>query len=295
MRFVIVTGMSGAGKTSVLKMLEDTGYYCIDNLPISLMPKLVELLHEPQNDIEKMALGIDIRNGKNFVQLERILNEWTEANLEVEILFMESSDKVLVKRYKETRRIHPLAEGERIEFAIQRERELVKSIRKRATYIIDSSQLLTRQLKEEITKIFVNNEEYNNMNVTILSFGFKNGIPADADLVFDVRFLPNPYYIEELRKITGNDKPVRDYVMAGDTAQEFIIKLQEMISFLIPHYIIEGKNQLLIAIGCTGGMHRSVTIANELYEDLKDNEKCGVRVEHRDIMRENRIKGNQSE
>ncbi len=292
MRFVIVTGMSGAGKTAALKMLEDAGYYCIDNLPISFMPKLVELLHEPESDIQKIALGLDIRSGKNFTKVHEMLNEWKEAKLPFEVLFMEASDKVLVKRYKETRRNHPLSEEDRIEFAVQRERELLANIKKSANYIIDTSQLLTREMKAELAKIFVKNEEYNNINVTILSFGFKNGIPADADLVFDVRFLPNPYYIDELKKITGNDKLVRDYVMDNETAQEFLQKLQDMISFLMPNYITEGKNQLLIAIGCTGGMHRSVTIANELYDILKVEGKCGVRIEHRDIQKENRIKGN---
>ncbi len=292
MRFVIVTGMSGAGKTAALKMLEDAGYYCIDNLPISFMPKLVELLHEPESDIQKIALGLDIRSGKNFTKVHEMLNEWKEAKLPFEVLFMEASDKVLVKRYKETRRNHPLSEEDRIEFAVQRERELLANIKKSANYIIDTSQLLTRETKAELAKIFVKNEEYNNINVTILSFGFKNGIPADADLVFDVRFLPNPYYIDELKKITGNDKLVRDYVMDNETAQEFLQKLQDMISFLMPNYITEGKNQLLIAIGCTGGMHRSVTIANELYDILKVEGKCGVRIEHRDIQKENRIKGN---
>lgn len=292
MRFVIVTGMSGAGKTAALKMLEDSGYYCIDNLPISLIPKLAELLREPDNELQKIALGLDIRSGKNFAQVDQMLSEWKAEDLPFEVLFMEASDKVLVKRYKETRRNHPLSEDDRIEFAVQRERELLANIKKGATYIIDTSQLLTREMKSELAKIFIKNEEYDNINVTILSFGFKNGIPVDADLVFDVRFLPNPYYIDELKKITGNDKLVRDYVMDNEMAQEFLQKLQDMISFLMPNYIIEGKNQLLIAIGCTGGMHRSVTIANELYDILKAEGKCGVRIEHRDIQKENRIKGN---
>lgn len=283
--------MSGAGKTATLKMLEDVGYYCIDNLPIALMPKLADLLREPQPDIDKMALGLDIRSGKNFGEVDRILNEWQEANLEFEVLFLESSDKVLVKRYKETRRNHPLSDDDRIEYSLAKERQSLKNIKKRATYIIDSSQLLTRELKVEVLRIFVDNEEYKNLNITVLSFGFKNGIPTDADLVFDVRFLPNPYYIDELKKITGNDRAVREYVMGDANAQAFLYKLHDMVSFLIPNYIMEGKNHLIIAIGCTGGMHRSVTIANELYEILKENEQCGVRIEHRDIQKENIIKG----
>lgn len=283
--------MSGAGKTSALKMLEDSGYYCIDNLPITLMPKLIEVLKEPQSEIDKIALGLDIRSGKNFAEVDRLLNEWREANLEFEVLFMDSSDKVLVKRYKETRRTHPLSEDDRIETSLAKERRSLENIKKSATYIMDSSQLLIRELRAELTKIFVNNEEHKNLNITVLSFGFKNGIPVDADLVFDVRFLPNPYYIDELKKITGNNQLVRDYVMSNEKSQEFLSKLHDMVSFLIPNYIIEGKNHLIIAIGCTGGMHRSVTIANELFETLKDNTKCGVRVEHRDIQRENTIKG----
>ncbi len=290
MRFVIVTGMSGAGKSSVLKMLEDAGYYCIDNLPVPLMPKLVELLSEPQSEIEKIALGIDIRNGKNFVEVDQMLQEWRNLGLEIEVLFMEASDKELVKRYKETRRIHPVEGEGRVETSIHRERISMENIKKRATYIIDTSQLLTRELKEEIIKIFIKGESYKNLYVTILSFGFKNGLPSDADLVFDVRFLPNPYYIEELRKKTGNDQEVKDFVLANNKSQEFLVKLQGMIEFLIPSYIQEGKSQLVIAIGCTGGMHRSVTIANELYRILEEDDSCGIRIEHRDIQRENFIK-----
>lgn len=290
MRFVIVTGMSGAGKSSVLKMLEDTGYYCIDNLPVPLMPKLVELLREPHSEIEKIALGIDIRNGKNFLEVEKMLEEWRGLGLEIEVLFMEASDRELVKRYKETRRIHPVEGKGRVETSINRERASMENIKKGATYIIDTSHLLTRELKEEIVKIFVNGETHKNLYVTILSFGFKNGLPADADLVFDVRFLPNPYYIEDLRKKSGNDQEVKEFVLENQKTQEFLGKLQDMVDFLIPSYILEGKSQLVIAIGCTGGKHRSVTIANELYGILDAKESCEIRIEHRDIQRENFIK-----
>ncbi len=290
MRFVIVTGMSGAGKSSVLKMLEDMGYYCIDNLPVPLMPKLVELLREPQSEIDKIALGIDIRNGKNFIEVERLLQEWRTSGLDIEVLFMEASDKELVKRYKETRRIHPLHGDGRVEVSIEQERGSMEKIKSSATYIIDTSQLLIRELKEEIIKIFLKGESYKNMYVTFLSFGFKNGLPSDADLVFDVRFLPNPYYIEELRVLSGNDKEVQDYVLHNQKAQDFLEKLQDMVQFLIPSYIQEGKSQLVIAIGCTGGKHRSVTIANEMYRMLSANEEYGIRIEHRDIQRENLIK-----
>lgn len=291
MRFVIVTGMSGAGKSSVLKTLEDAGYYCIDNLPVALMPKLVDLLREPQSEIDKIALGLDIRSGKRFEEVDNMLEEWKQAGLEFEVLFVDCGNRELIKRYKETRRSHPLSIDGRVELSIEKERKYLENIKKNATYIIDTSKLLTRELKKQIVSIFVDNQEYKNIYITILSFGFKNGIPADVDLVFDVRFLPNPYYIDELRKISGNDAAVRSYVMQNEKSQMFLNKLQDMVEFLIPNYIIEGKNQLVIAIGCTGGKHRSVTIANELYDILKGHEKYGVRVEHRDIERENIIKG----
>ncbi len=290
MRFVVVTGMSGAGKSSVLKMLEDVGYFCIDNLPVPLMPKLKEILLASKEEITKVALGIDIRSSNNFKQISELLGEWESEDIQVEILFMDADDKTLIKRYKETRRSHPLSVETRIDQGIEKERVLLEDIRKKATYVLDTSQLLTRELKAEITRIFVENKEYNNMYLTVLSFGFKNGIPADADLVFDVRFLPNPYYIEQLRQQSGEDQEVREYVMACEAAQEFLVKLIDMTKFLIPQYIAEGKNHLVVAIGCTGGKHRSVTLANELYEALLKQEKCGLRVEHRDIIRENKIK-----
>lgn len=282
--------MSGAGKSSVLKMLEDVGYYCIDNLPVLLMPKLIELLREHQNGLDMVALGIDIRNGRNFQEIDTLLQEWRRDNLKVEVLFMEASDKELIKRYKETRRTHPLSQNGRLGDAIVKERGYLENIKKKSTYIIDTSQLLIRELKKEVTRIFVNNEEYKNLYITILTFGFKNGIPVDADLVFDVRFLPNPYYIEELKNLSGNDKEVRDFVMSNEKAGIFLTKLVDMVEFLIPNYIFEGKNQLVIGIGCTGGKHRSVTIGNKLYDVLHAKSEFGVQVEHRDIIRENIIK-----
>ena len=211
-------------------------------------------------------------------------------DVQYEVLFLDAEDAVLVKRYKETRRSHPLAQGERVDKGIMRERQKMEFLKKEADYIIDTSRLLTRELKTELEKIFVQDEEFNSMYVTILSFGFKYGIPADADLVFDVRFLPNPYYIEELRPMSGNDSPVSEYVMKEPKAQEFLEKLKDMVTFLIPNYIIEGKNQLVIAIGCTGGKHRSVTLANELYQFLKQDDRYGVKVEHRDIERDSQGK-----
>ena len=286
MRFVIVTGMSGAGKSTALKMLEDVGYYCVDNLPVQLISTFTHLISESKGDIDKAVMGIDIRNEQYFDALDSELDKLKKMGVTCEILFLESSDEVLVKRYKETRRQHPLSGGGRVDQGIREERERLEFIKKRADYIIDTSQLLIRELKNELTKIFVNNEEYNNLFITVLSFGFKYGVPTDVDLVFDVRFLPNPYYIPELKPLTGNDKEIQDYVMGFDIAHEFLKKLLDMINFLIPNYIIEGKNQLVIAIGCTGGKHRSVTLANKLYEQLNKHEDYGVKVEHRDIQKD---------
>ena len=276
--------MSGAGKSTALKMLEDMGYFCVDNLPVPLIPKFAELLAVPGTEMNKAALGVDIRSGQSFQELANVLKVLDEGGCQYEILYLESSDDVLVKRYKETRRFHPLAGSDgRVEDGLKRERELLGFLKKKADYLVDTSHMLTRELKAELNKIFVQNKEYKNLYITVLSFGFKYGIPNDADLVFDVRFLPNPYYIEELRPMSGNDQPVRDYVMNNDTAKQFLTKLTDMVEFLIPNYISEGKTQLVIGIGCTGGKHRSVTLANELYVALKKTDSYGVRIEHRDI------------
>lgn len=285
MRFVMVTGMSGAGKSSVLKMLEDMGYFCVDNLPIQLIPKFSQLTAESVSTIDKVALGVDIRSGQNLEQLGDILINFEENNLPYEILFLDASTEVLVKRYKETRRTHPLAREGRVDKGIELERQRLKFLKKRANYIIDTSMLLIRELKAEIDKIFLEDGEYQNFIVTVLSFGFKYGIPSDSDLVFDVRFLPNPYYIPELKPQTGNDQPVYDYVMQAPQAVEFLEKLEDMLTFLIPNYIIEGKNQLVVSIGCTGGKHRSVTLANAITKQLKKL-SYGVKVEHRDIEKD---------
>lgn len=281
MRFVIVTGMSGAGKSTALKMLEDVGYFCIDNLPLALLPKLVEILRVPSTEFNKVALGIDIRGGQNFTDMEAMLKD-----VSYEMLFLDSGDSVLVKRYKETRRNHPLASEGNIWKGLEKERRVLEPIKRNADYIIDTSLLLTRELKRELQKIFVDSQEYKNLYLTVVSFGFKYGIPNDADLVFDVRFLPNPYYIEELRPKTGNDPEIQEYVMNNGKAEEFLDKLQGMLEFLIPQYIAEGKHQLVIAIGCTGGKHRSVTLANALYHYFEKSNEYGVRIEHRDIEKD---------
>ncbi len=292
MRCVIVTGMSGAGKSTALKMLEDVGYFCVDNLPVPLIPKMADLLRVPGSELNKAALGVDIRSGQSLDELAVVLEELDEAGMKYEILFLESSDHVLIKRYKETRRFHPLAGNDgRVDEGIRKERERISFLKKKADYLIDTSHMLTRELKKELNKIFVQNKEYKNLYISVLSFGFKYGIPPDADLVFDVRFLPNPYYIEELRPHNGNDRQVRDFVMGNKKAKEFLDKMTDLVEFLIPNYVQEGKTQLVIGIGCTGGKHRSVTLANELFEVLSKNENYGIRVEHRDIGKDAVTKG----
>lgn len=283
MRLVIVTGMSGAGKTNALKMLEDMGFYCVDNLPIPLAEKFVELALGNQSGIRNAALGIDIRNGEDLSALNRNLEAWSRNHMSYEILFLDANDETLIKRFKETRRAHPLAGEGRIDSGIVKERKKLAFLKEEADYIIDTSKLLTKELKQELEKIFLNNESYHNLYITVLSFGFKYGIPSDADLVFDVRFLPNPFYVEELRHQTGENEEVRDYVMQGGTADIFIDKLSDMLGFLIPNYVLEGKNQLVIGIGCTGGKHRSVTIAKAIYGRLKVHGEFGIKMEHRDI------------
>ena len=282
MRFVIVTVMSGAGRSTALKILEDCGYYCADNLPISLLPMFAQLMND-NPDITKAAVGIDIRNGKELDKMDGQLSDMKAAGFQYEILFMDASDKTLIKRYKETRRQHPMAMDGRVETGLKEERAKLAFLKKEADYIMDTSQLLVRELVQNMDEIFQQNREFKNMVVTVLSFGFKNGIPSDADLVFDVRFLPNPYYVDELKTKTGNDKEVQEFVMNCTQAGAFLDKLSDMVQFLIPNYVIEGKNQLVVAIGCTGGKHRSVTIANKLYEILKEDREYKVKIEHRDI------------
>lgn len=286
MRLVIVTGMSGAGRATALKILEDAGYFCVDNLPVPFIDKFAELTASGNSEITKVAIGIDVRSGKALSQLEQILEHMVIQGISYEILFLDASDEVLVKRYKETRRMHPLAESGRIQQGILLERERLVFLKKHADYIIDTSKLLVRELKQELDKIFVQNREFKNLMITVLSFGFKYGIPGDADLVFDVRFLPNPYYYEELRKLTGNDQKIQDFVMGYEMSHIFLDKLDDMIRFLVPNYVLEGKNQLVVAIGCTGGKHRSVTLANKLYERFENQNDYGVKLEHRDIEKD---------
>ncbi|MFZ5966425.1 MAG: RNase adapter RapZ [Bacillota bacterium] len=284
MKFVIITGLSGAGKSQAMKSMEDLGFYCVDNLPPSLIPKFAELCFHAKGEIEKIALVIDIRGGRFFDDLFDSLNTLQHLGYHYEILFLETSDDVLIKRFKESRRNHPLSPDGRLIEGIAAEREKLAKLKEKATHIIDTSNLIVGQLRDEIKKIYLHGVSSDNLTISVLSFGFKKGIPLDADLVFDVRFLPNPHYIEELRPFTGNDQSVRDYVMKWPETIAFVQKLEDMIDFLIPFYIKEGKSQLVIAVGCTGGRHRSVTIANKLYEKLKEDGHRVI-VNHRDASK----------
>ncbi len=282
MECVIVTGMSGAGKSLVLKYLEDIGYFCVDNLPTALLPTFVEICGNNSTEMEKVALGIDIRGGKRFDDLLRFLDNDYSADVNFVVLFLEASDSTLIKRYKETRRMHPLMKGGTIQSGIIAERELLKNVRAKADYIIDTTGMLTRSLKAQINEIFLNKKDFNSMIISVMSFGFKYGIPPEADLVFDVRFLPNPFYIPEMRNLTGLDETVSSFVLKSDEAAAFSDKLCDMIEFLIPNYKNEGKTSLVIAFGCTGGKHRSVTFAELLYKHLSDK-GYSVLSSHRDI------------
>ena len=287
MNLVIVTGMSGAGKSTAMKMMEDMGYFCVDNLPVEFFDKFVELFTGTHMSQKNIAIGMDVRSGDALEILKTTLDHLDREEIHYEVLFLDASDSVLVKRYKETRRIHPLANGERIEKGLERERTKIAFLRERADFIIDTSTLLTRELKTELERIFIHDEEYKNMMITILSFGFKYGIPSDSDMVMDVRFLPNPYYDVELRPKTGNDIEIQEFVMKSSEATLFIDKLEDLVQFLIPQYIDEGKNQLVISIGCTGGKHRSVTLANELFKRLDgEDREYGLKIEHRDLTKD---------
>lgn len=281
MRFIIVTGLSGSGKSEAMKSLEDIGFYCVDNLPPTLITKFAELCYQGNSNIDKVALGIDIRGREFFETLHESLSYLEKENYKYEVLFLDCADDILVKRYKMTRRNHPLAKSTQITEGIKEEREILQTLRDKADSIIDTSNMKPRDLKDEISKLYIEGEKTPKLTISVVSFGFKHGIPIDSDLVFDVRFLPNPYYVEDLRPKTGEDQVVRDYVMDSNVSIEFFAKLEDMVDFLIPHYIEEGKSHLVIAIGCTGGRHRSVTISNLLYDDLI---KKGYRVvkKHRD-------------
>ncbi len=285
MKFLIVTGMSGSGKSGAVNVLEDIGYYCIDNIPPQLIPKFAEICIN-NGQMQKVAIVTDIRGGELFFELDEGLNYLKSNNLDTSIIFLDSSDEALIKRYKETRRRHPLDEQSHgsLQRAINTEREVLASVREHADYYIDTTDLSMAQLKETVYSLFLDNPN-ESMVVKVMSFGFKYGISREADLVFDVRCLPNPFYIPELKQHTGLESCVRDYVLSFDQSKELEKKLKDMLDFLIPLYIREGKSQLVIAFGCTGGKHRSVTFAETIYKHLVDkNMRC--RISHRDINKD---------
>ena len=283
MRFIIVTGLSGAGKSEATNALEDMGYFCVDNLPPKLIKKFAEVCKQSKGSIDKVALVMDIRGGIFFDDLFESLSELSKEQFQYEILFLDTSDEVLVKRFKEKRRSHPLAPGGRVITGIELERQKLRDVKDKADVIIDTSKYAIKDLREEMARKFGDKEmPEKQMAITILSFGFKYGIPVDSDLVFDVRFIPNPFYIPELKPFSGNDEPVKNYVMEQTETQTFLQKANDMFEFLIPNYQKEGKRQLIISIGCTGGRHRSVAIANSIYETLRANNH-DVYMEHRDI------------
>ncbi len=282
MRLLIVTGLSGAGKTMAIRYLEDMGFFCVDNLPPKLILQFVKLCEQSEGRIDRVAIVVDIRGRGFFDDLLGCLSEMKDEGYNYEILFLEASDNVLIKRYKESRRAHPLVKEGRIISGIQKERERLERIREIADHIIDTSNLYPKQLKENLVELFHDNQNNEGLLISIISFGFKHGILLDADLVFDVRFLPNPFYVDELKIHTGQKPEVRDYVFKFPETKKFMDKLVDMLEFLIPNYIKEGKLQLVVGIGCTGGMHRSVAIADTLYEILQEK-GYRVSVEHRDI------------
>lgn len=284
MDFLIITGMSGAGKSQTMKIMEDMGYYCMDNLPPNLLVQLAELFKESKRGIKKVAVVVDIRGGEFFQNLSKSLEGLSDMGINYKILFLDASDNTIVKRYKELRRSHPLKpEGSIIE-GIEEERKMLKSLKERAFFIIDTSNLNLAMLKEEIYKLFLKDGEKRKLTISVTSFGFKNGMLMDGDLVFDVRFLPNPYSIPELKEHSGIEEKVKEYVFKWPQTNIFISKLTDMLEFLIPYYIEEGKTQLVVGIGCTGGFHRSVAMTNKLVEILEVNGHRAI-ANHRDLKR----------
>ena len=284
MDFLIITGLSGAGKSRAADVLEDLDYYCVDNMPVALMPRFAELCLDTRGRYEKVALVTDVRERDGFGELLPILEELEAMeDCQVRILYMDADARTLVRRYKESRRPHPLAgPGVSVEDAIKKEEELLAPIRERADFIVNSSNLTLGNLQSRLFALFAGEGKKRGLDVTVLSFGFKHGIPLDADLVFDVRFLPNPFYVEELRPLSGLDRPVAEYVFGYLQTRSFMEKLEDMIAFLLPFYVEEGKLTLTIAIGCTGGRHRSVAIAAALHEHLLASGVSSVNI-NRDI------------
>ncbi len=286
MQLIIVTGLSGAGKSKAVDILEDIGFFCVDNMPPKLVPAFAQLLLKSTEQPEKAAIVVDIRAGNAFKDLFNSLDLIKEMGCNFKILFIDASNEVLINRYKETRRKHPLSYKHKgsIDAAIEAERDILRPIRQMADYIIDTTHLKPTQFKKRVASLFVENMK-SIMPIQCMSFGFKYGIPADADLVFDVRCLPNPFYVDELKNLTGLDEPVREYVMKWEQAQGLVPKLLDLIDYLVPLYREEGKSQLVVAIGCTGGRHRSVAFAELVYKHLLDDKGMNVMVTHRDITK----------
>jgi len=278
---VIISGLSGSGKSTAVNALEDMGYYCVDNIPPTLLPTFIELCKNSEKEISKVALGIDIRERVSFDSAPRVIREFKENGYPVDMIFLESSDSTLLKRYKETRRKHPLSNDGNISEGITKERKMLEELKELSNYTIDTSELNVHQLSEIIKNKF-KEEGSQNILLNIISFGFKHGIPNDADMIFDVRFLPNPYFVESLKNLNGTDKEVLDYIMEKEQSIEFIEKMTEFLDYLIPNYEKEGKAYLTIAIGCTGGKHRSVAIADKVAEHFKD---LSPLTRHRDISK----------
>lgn len=281
MRFVVITGLSGAGRTRALRCLEDMNFYCVDNLPPILVSKFAEMCSQSQGKLDHVAVVVDVRSGSMFRELDGELSKMQKAGMPFELLFLEASEESLIARYKETRRAHPLSPGGRALDGIRKEEEILRDIKKKATHVVDTSNMLPRHLKKRIRDLFSDGVGGLPMTIDVMSFGFKFGIPLDSDLVFDVRFLPNPFYEPELKPLTGLDAPVRDYIMAYDQSRAFCDKLTDLLQFLVPQYAEEGKSNLVISIGCTGGKHRSVAVAEHLAKILVDSGKL-CRVVHRD-------------
>lgn len=282
-RPVIITGMSGGGKTLAARYMEDLGYFCVDNLPPVFIPKFIDLCRETHGQISRAAIVVDTRSREFFDAFVQILDELDAGDISYELLFIEASDDVIIRRYKETRRPHPLAPEARISKGVTRERQQLAPVRERATQIVNTSKLRKTELREIIREHYDTPGGDTELTVTVLSFGFKYGVPLDADLVFDVRFLPNPFYVDNLRSKSGTVPQVASYIESWDVTQKFERHLDDMIDFLLPQYEKEGKSQLVIAVGCTGGMHRSVFIAKHLYDRIKS--RYDVRLEHRDLMK----------
>ena len=283
MEFLIITGLSGAGKTRAADVLEDLDYYCVDNLPVALMTRFAELCLDTRGRYEKVALVTDIRDREGFGELPNTIEELRKMDCDVRILYMDADLPTLVRRYKESRRPHPLAEkGISTEEAVLNEEELLAPIKRSADYVVNSSSMTLGVLQNRLFSLFAGEGRKRGLDVTVMSFGFKHGIPLDADLVFDARFLPNPFYVDELRPLSGLDRPVAEFVFSHPQTRSFLEKLEEMIAFLLPYYIEEGKLTLTIAIGCTGGRHRSVALASALHKHLVANNVSSVNI-NRDI------------